>query len=159
MSYLICEKCEGHYELQEGESEEDFVNCECGGKLNYVKNLDGSKGDKSSKLTLKYLILVIFSIIFATFIPIIGVLIGAFIIWWVFFHKNVDILSQGNRNIKSDNKGIIKKVIYVILLLISALVYLSQAANLYRSSIWTNMVLFVGLVALFLVVKYLLDRI
>lgn len=33
--YLICEKCGGYYELQSGESPEDFQECECGGKLKY----------------------------------------------------------------------------------------------------------------------------
>lgn len=34
MRYLICYKCGGHYELQPGESPEDFEdNCECGGVL------------------------------------------------------------------------------------------------------------------------------
>lgn len=36
MDYLECEKCGGHYELQEGESPDDFESCECGGKLRYV---------------------------------------------------------------------------------------------------------------------------
>ena len=37
--YLICEKCNGYYELQEGESLEDFESCECGGTLKFTKNL------------------------------------------------------------------------------------------------------------------------
>ena len=37
--YLVCEKCGGYYELEEGESPEDFESCGCGGHLNYVKNL------------------------------------------------------------------------------------------------------------------------
>ncbi len=43
MSYLICEKCGGYYELQEGESIEDFDSCQCGGKLGY----DGKKDTKN----------------------------------------------------------------------------------------------------------------
>lgn len=43
MGYLICEDCGGYYELQEGESPDDFEKtCECGGKLKYVENLDFS---------------------------------------------------------------------------------------------------------------------
>ena len=43
MGYLICEDCGGYYELQEGESPDDFEKtCECGGKLKYVDNLDFS---------------------------------------------------------------------------------------------------------------------
>ena len=40
MSYLICEKCGGYYELQEGESIEDFDSCQCGGKLGYDRKND-----------------------------------------------------------------------------------------------------------------------
>jgi hypothetical protein len=44
MGYLICEKCEGFYELKEGESPEDFSDkCECGGKLEYVDTIEGLK--------------------------------------------------------------------------------------------------------------------
>ena len=39
MGYLICEKCGGYYELQEGEHQEDFESCECGGHIKYVKNI------------------------------------------------------------------------------------------------------------------------
>ena len=37
--YLICEKCNGYYELQEGESLEDFEACECGGNLKFIQEL------------------------------------------------------------------------------------------------------------------------
>ncbi len=41
MGYLICDKCNGYYELQEGESESDFSDeCECGGKVRYVESLE-----------------------------------------------------------------------------------------------------------------------
>ena len=41
MGFLICNKCGGYYELQEGESPEDFAGkCDCGGDLKYVQNLD-----------------------------------------------------------------------------------------------------------------------
>lgn len=33
--YLICKKCGGYYEIQPGESPEDFDSCQCGGKLEY----------------------------------------------------------------------------------------------------------------------------
>lgn len=38
--YLVCEKCGGYYELEEGESPEDFDLCNCGGRLKYVKDLE-----------------------------------------------------------------------------------------------------------------------
>jgi hypothetical protein len=38
---LICDKCKGFYELQEGESSDDFSDqCECGGKLEYKEDLN-----------------------------------------------------------------------------------------------------------------------
>ncbi|ADZ09708.1 protease htpX [Methanobacterium lacus] len=38
--YLVCNKCEGYYELQPGESPDDFTDeCECGGKLEYRDSL------------------------------------------------------------------------------------------------------------------------
>jgi hypothetical protein len=41
MGYLICGKCKIYYKLQSSESTKDFVDeCDCGGKLRYVENLD-----------------------------------------------------------------------------------------------------------------------
>jgi hypothetical protein len=41
--YLICDKCGGYYELQTGESPDDFDDeCECGGKLEHAKTLNDS---------------------------------------------------------------------------------------------------------------------
>ncbi|SCG84820.1 DUF5518 domain-containing protein [Methanobacterium congolense] len=45
MSYLVCDRCEGYYELQPGESPEDFSDkCECGGHLSYVQDLEEADG-------------------------------------------------------------------------------------------------------------------
>ena len=35
--YLECDNCRGYYELQNGESPDDFSECECGGKLVYSR--------------------------------------------------------------------------------------------------------------------------
>jgi len=53
LGYIVCEKCGGYYELQEGEALDDFQSCECGGKLKYVKNLEQltSKSDKLKKMS------------------------------------------------------------------------------------------------------------
>lgn len=40
MRYLVCEKCGGHYELKPGESIDDFIGCECGGKFKYSRKID-----------------------------------------------------------------------------------------------------------------------
>ena len=37
IGYLECDNCKGYYELQNGESPEDFSECECGGKLVYKR--------------------------------------------------------------------------------------------------------------------------
>ncbi|ADZ09385.1 hypothetical protein Metbo_1141 [Methanobacterium lacus] len=47
MAYLVCDKCGGYYELQPGESPDDFDRCECGGKLKYLTNLDYLSDDFS----------------------------------------------------------------------------------------------------------------
>ncbi len=39
MGYLVCEECGGYYELQEGESIEDFGTCQCGGNLKYARSV------------------------------------------------------------------------------------------------------------------------
>jgi hypothetical protein len=40
MPYLICNKCGGYYKLNEGESLNDFEECECGGSLRQVESLN-----------------------------------------------------------------------------------------------------------------------
>lgn len=41
--YLICDNCGGYYELEPGEAPDDFSDeCECGGKLEYTKTVNGS---------------------------------------------------------------------------------------------------------------------
>ena len=40
MGYLNCEKCNGFYELKEGESPKDFDKCQCVGELRYVETAD-----------------------------------------------------------------------------------------------------------------------
>lgn len=39
MGYLICSKCGGYYQLQEGEYPEDFGRCQCGGNLQYEEEI------------------------------------------------------------------------------------------------------------------------
>lgn len=40
MSHLVCKKCGNQYKLENGESPEDYKNCECGGELKYVQNFN-----------------------------------------------------------------------------------------------------------------------
>jgi hypothetical protein len=45
MPYLVCDECGGYYELQEGESPEDFLlKCDCGGRLRVVESLGDFEG-------------------------------------------------------------------------------------------------------------------
>lgn len=39
MGYVICEKCGGYYEIEEGESLGNFNGCQCGGKLSYTEKV------------------------------------------------------------------------------------------------------------------------
>lgn len=40
MGYLVCKKCKGFYELQPGESPDDYVRCHCGGVIQYYETLE-----------------------------------------------------------------------------------------------------------------------
>lgn len=37
--YLVCTYCRGYYQLQEGESPDDFLSCECGSPMEYQSTL------------------------------------------------------------------------------------------------------------------------
>jgi len=46
--YLYCQECGGYYQLQPGESPDDFTDkCECGGKLKYQESIHPVKDDKN----------------------------------------------------------------------------------------------------------------
>lgn len=49
--FLVCKDCNGYYELQEGESPEDFEECDCGGELKYVQNFDAHVFDELDPVT------------------------------------------------------------------------------------------------------------
>lgn len=49
--YLICDTCQGSYELQPGEKPEDFSDeCECGGNLTYLKNISNPNREEDTQL-------------------------------------------------------------------------------------------------------------
>ncbi|HMK53405.1 MAG TPA: nuclease-related domain-containing protein [Methanobacteriaceae archaeon] len=52
MGYIRCENCGGYYELNEGESVEDFEACQCGGKLVYTKEIH-AKNDADDDASLE----------------------------------------------------------------------------------------------------------
>lgn len=75
--YLICDKCEGYYELSFGERADDFgENCQCGGRLRFVENLGQIKGSddeiNNSKTYITRRKLVIFGLL--------AIIIGALVI-------------------------------------------------------------------------------
>ena len=43
MGYLKCTKCEGYYQLPDEESPEDYDQCQCGGTLEYVDEIQNQK--------------------------------------------------------------------------------------------------------------------
>ena len=45
MGYLVCKDCGDYYELQPGETANDFDRCQCGGKLIYRKYLNSGIDD------------------------------------------------------------------------------------------------------------------
>jgi hypothetical protein len=53
MSYLICESCNGYYELREGESPDDFESCHCGGNLRYVDEIIVDETPKPERKVIK----------------------------------------------------------------------------------------------------------
>lgn len=89
MGYLICEKCGGYYELQEGETIHDFQGCSCGGKFRYAENLDNLnleenknenndlKSDKNSKNEINNLMskLILSIFVFFAFMVFLGYII------------------------------------------------------------------------------------
>jgi ribosomal protein L40E len=51
--YLVCESCGGYYELQKGESLEDFDRCQCGGDLTYYASLNEIEKQIQTKICSK----------------------------------------------------------------------------------------------------------
>ncbi len=80
MGYLVCEKCNGYYELQSGESPEDFKSCQCGGSLRYVESLDNGRIAGLRGIIIGVIVTVLF-LLFAevTYLLVFGGLITAYI--------------------------------------------------------------------------------
>lgn len=56
MGYLVCNMCGGYYELKNSESPHDYdENCECGGTLGYVEDLDETYQKSVKNRLMKYL--------------------------------------------------------------------------------------------------------
>ena len=84
MSYLVCDKCGGYYELQPGESPNNFdLQCECGGKLKYHNSLNNylNRTNQESNYSLIKLIFIILVILL-----IFGIL-GIILTYFYVLHK------------------------------------------------------------------------
>lgn len=71
MSYLICQKCGGYYELEDDESPEDFDRCRCGGKLIHTEHLDFETRPKSKRSYSVLFVLIILVLIACTYVALI----------------------------------------------------------------------------------------
>jgi hypothetical protein len=78
MSYLICQKCGGYYELEEDESPEDFDSCYCGGKLIYTEYLDFETIPKRKKTYSLLFVLIILVLIAGAYLAFIMPNLGGF---------------------------------------------------------------------------------
>ena len=118
ISHLICDKCKGSYELQTGESPEDFdLSCNCGGELKFHDDIyeqeiykepereifEAGQGYSEQKSLHYHNIMLI-----GGFIGLIG-LFGVYfnIIFLIICFIGVIIFSYGYNGGKSWNKGII----------------------------------------------------
>ena len=119
MGFLICNKCDGSYELQAGEYPEDFdLACECGGELKFHNNLNndyqenlnpkiesiGIEKSYAEQKSSEYDSIIIFGAI----LGLIG-LIGFFIISYLFIFVlalGVRLLLYGYNKKENWNKGI-----------------------------------------------------
>ena len=119
MDYLICDKCEGYYELQSGESPNDFdLSCDCGGELQFhnMSNDYASENNEpkreiigigkgyAEKKSSHYNNLFIFGGIIGL-IGLIGIIITPFSL--IILLSGCGLLYYGYNNGKSWNKGII----------------------------------------------------
>ncbi|HMK54798.1 MAG TPA: hypothetical protein VK444_08480 [Methanobacteriaceae archaeon] len=77
MGYLECKKCGGIYELQEGESPDDYDVCYCGGEIEYHTSHDEltsrqeyapTDGEITKKKSNRNLIIIIIASIFLIFL-------------------------------------------------------------------------------------------
>ena len=89
MGYLQCKKCGGYYELQEGESPDDYNVCHCGGELEYRHTYDDMKSDfptveeETKKSSSKGLIIVL--LVGGLFLFLIFIIVPALLIYRSYF--------------------------------------------------------------------------
>lgn len=97
MDYLICDKCGVCYELQEGESIDDFdPACECGGKLKYKESIGSDNKSQLDKI--KWILLFLGFVIIVMFLgryfesksplDLFYLTMGILVIIWGFYVKD-----------------------------------------------------------------------
>jgi len=104
LTYLICDKCGSYYELQPGESPDDFdLTCDCGGELKYYYSFDdyhndnnASKSVRTGRRSLK-----------SKFLLIIIILLIGIVLAYSWANINNHSNSMG-----SDSKGSVTKEVY-----------------------------------------------
>lgn len=99
MGYLWCKECGGCYELQEGESAEDFESCSCGGELEYrlssneLKRRTYVEGDEveveEKKKSNRALIIII--IVVGLFLLLIFLVLPALLIYKAYFGSSTGL--------------------------------------------------------------------
>jgi hypothetical protein len=104
LTYLICDKCGSYYELQPGESPDDFdLTCDCGGELKYYYSFDDYHNDNNASksvrtgrgsLKSKFLLIII--------ILLIGIVLA---------YSWANINNHSN-SMGSDSKGSVTKEVY-----------------------------------------------
>jgi hypothetical protein len=93
MGYLLCKECGGIYELQEGESPDDFDVCYCGGEIEYHLSRDELYERQTHVPTAEETVrqrssdrnLIIIIIIGVVFISVIPIAIAALFIYRAYF--------------------------------------------------------------------------
>lgn len=86
MGHLICKKCGGYYELEEGESPEDFDSCSCGGELehrlssNEQKSISYDEEDPEGEKKSNKMLIIILAIV-AIFLLLIILIIPSLLIY------------------------------------------------------------------------------
>lgn len=123
--YLVCIRCNGYYELEEGESLDDFDSCQCGGELievddinryldvdnsvdynyNYIEEFDESGPTKRKNRTNKSTIFLVSLIIL---IPLVLLFNNS---WLNILNSDMSMM-QDHSMMGSDNRGFVLKDVY-----------------------------------------------
>ena len=115
--YLVCTRCNGYYELEDGESPDDFELCQCGGDLILVQNINDyfdneeykeyeeyTASNRKKKINKSTLFLVSLIIIIPLFLFLNGT--------WFNINDSDNSRIQDHSLIGSDTRGYVIKDVY-----------------------------------------------